>query len=65
MADAKICDRYGKFYVMNEKEFKGCSLRHQTNTTQSMFFDLCDECVEKLWGFLINQTKEDEKNNEF
>lgn len=73
MADAKICDRCGKFYVMNEQEFKGCSLRYQRSNSPSILLDLCDECVGRLWNFLnypietdkavdhYNQTKEDDK----
>lgn len=76
MADAKKCDRCGKYYITNKQEFKGCSLRHQKYNTQSIYFDLCDECVEKLWSFLncpvetdeaiyrYNQRKEDGKSSD-
>ena len=76
MADAKRCDRCGKYYIANEQEFKGCSLRHQKYSTQSIYFDLCDECVRKLLNFLnhsvetdeaiywYNQTKEDDKRSD-
>ncbi len=73
MADAKKCDRCGKFYVENEQEFVGCTLRHQVHCMESKYFDLCDECVGKLWTFLnypveiddaiarYDQAKEDDK----
>lgn len=73
MADAKRCDRCGKFYIINKQKFGGCSLKHRT---QTMHFDLCDECVSKLWTFLnypteiddmivrYNQTKEDGKSSD-
>lgn len=76
MAAAKKCDRCDKFYVYNKQGFKGCNIRHRTDTTQSIYFDLCDECVAKLWVFLnypveidnaidhYNQTKEDGKSSD-
>lgn len=76
MADAKRCDRCDKFYIMNEQEFKGCSLRGRRSNSPSIFFDLCDECVGKLWSFLnypteiddmiarYNQTMEDGKSSD-
>lgn len=76
MADAKICDRCSKFYITNELEFIGCSLRHREHSTQSIYFDLCDECVRKLSNFLnfpvetddaidrYNQTKENGKSKD-
>lgn len=76
MAEAKKCDRCGKFYVYNKHEFKGCNIRHRTDTTQSIYFDLCDECIVKLWNFLTppvetddavdhyNQSKDDVKRSD-
>ena len=76
MADAKKCDRCGKFYVMNRQEFTGCNISHQKYGTQSIYFDLCDECVRKLLNFFdhsvetddaiahYNQTKEDGKSSD-
>lgn len=53
MADAKICDRCGKFYVENMQEFKGCMLKHcNLMASSNIYFDLCDECIGKLWTFL-------------
>lgn len=76
MADAKKCDRCGKFYVENEQEFVGCTLRHQVHCTESKYFDLCNECIGRLWTFLnfpveiddaidhYNQTKDDERSDD-
>lgn len=73
MADAKKCDRCGKYYITNEQEFKGCNLRGRRSNSPSIFFDLCDECVGRLWNFLnypietdkavdhYNQSKDDVK----
>lgn len=76
MADAKKCDRCGKFYITNEQEFKGCSLKGRRSNSPSIFFDLCDECAGRLWNFLnypietdkavdhYNQSKEDDKRSD-
>lgn len=74
MANAKRCDRCGKFYVENRQEFTGCMLKHcNLMASSNIHFDLCDECIGKLWTFLnfpveiddaidrYNQTKEDGK----
>ena len=60
MADAKKCDRCGKYYIMNKQDFKGCSLRHQTSNSLSIFLDLCDDCIRKLWYFMHNQVEVDD-----
>ena len=53
MANAKKCDRCGKFYVANRQEFKGCMLKHcNLMASSNIHFDLCDECIGKLWTFL-------------
>lgn len=76
MADAKKCDRCGKYYITNEQEFKGCSLRGRRSNSPSIFFDLCDECAGRLWNFLnypietdkavdhYNQSKDDVKRSD-
>jgi hypothetical protein len=76
MADAKKCDRCGKYYITNEQEFKGCSLKGRRSNSPSIFFDLCDECAGRLWNFLnypietdkavdhYNQSKEDDKRSD-
>lgn len=61
MADAKKCDRCGKYYITNEQEFKGCSLKGRRSNSPSIFFDLCDECAGRLWNFL-NYPIETDKN---
>ena len=52
MADAKKCDRCGKYYITNEQAPQGCCLRGRSRNPPSIFFDLCDECVGRLWNFL-------------
>ena len=77
MADAKKCDRCGKFYIKNEQEFIGCVLKHfSLMGSNNMYFDLCDECIGRLWTFLVfpietddtidhyNQSKEDDKRSD-
>lgn len=76
MADAKKCDRCGKYYITNEQEFKGCSLKGRRSNSPSIFFDLCDECAGRLWNFLnypietdkavdhYNQSKDDVKRSD-
>lgn len=77
MANAKKCDRCGKFYVKNRQEFAGCMLKHcNLMASSNIHFDLCDECIGKLWTFLnfpveiddaidrYNQTKEDGKSSD-
>ena len=76
MADAEKCDRCGKYYITNEQEFKGCSLKGRRSNSPSIFFDLCDECAGRLWNFLnypietdkavdhYNQSKEDDKRSD-
>ena len=76
MANAKRCDRCGKFYVENGQEFTGCMLKHcNLMASSNIHFDLCDECIGKLWTFLnfpietddaidhYNQSKEDDKRS--
>lgn len=46
MANAKRCDRCGKFYVENRQEFTGCMLKHcNLMASSNIHFDLCDECI--------------------
>ena len=53
MADAKKCDRCDKFYVANRQEFAGCMLKYcNLMSSSNIYFDLCDECIGKLWTFL-------------
>lgn len=63
MANAKMCDRCGTFYVrdrnyiLNEKSAKGfpvCGIRHEgyINT-----YDLCPECYDELIKFMRIDTK--------
>jgi hypothetical protein len=58
MANAKRCDRCGKFYVVGEKSFRirnskvGALKVLDINGYYIIEMDLCDECVEKLDRFL-------------
>lgn len=57
MADAKKCDRCGKYYITNEQEFKGCNLRGRRSNSPSIFFDLC-RMLEDCGTFLIIQLRQ-------
>lgn len=77
MANAKRCDRCGKFYVENRQEFTGCMLKHcNLMASSNIHFDLCDECAGRLLNFLnypietdkavdhYNQSKDDVKRSD-
>lgn len=68
MADAKRCDRCGKYYVEEEKKYQVdgnilASIKFICSKN-CMFgrFDLCDDCAEKLDRFM-NKEKEEEKGS--
>ena len=62
MANAKKCDRCGKFYECNESRLKGyegllCGVsfvrtRHTGNVRYIDDKDLCDECIAKFKRFM-------------
>lgn len=58
MADAKRCDRCGTYYVEKEKKYKVgggilASIKFvSSQNTLIKYFDLCDECAEKLDKFM-------------
>ena len=74
MAKARQCDRCGNFYTENckhqpvkpiHKNYSICGI--QTTLDYGMYwdeyYDLCDDCLEKLFAFL-NEYKEDEIEGE-
>lgn len=59
MANAKKCDRCGKFYTGEEKNFmldgiyiSGVSFDSACSDYSFRHHDLCDECLQKLIEFL-------------
>ena len=57
MATVKICDRCGKTYIQNCKIHNGnidftILIQHPTYFTRK--YDLCDDCLDKLYYFLNN-----------
>lgn len=60
MANAKKCDRCGKFYIQNDNKFE---IDGEVPTNLNIFgrsgwnikeYDLCDKCWEELMDFLDN-----------
>lgn len=68
MANAKKCDRCGKFYENNKKhetsgrihgsKLTGISTT-DTNTCSDKWFDLCDDCLTDLFEFLSGKELKD------
>ena len=60
MADAKKCDRCGKYYTDGEKRYTvdsfhvGCIKLMSVSGACIDYYDLCDDCVKKLMVFLDN-----------
>ena len=60
MADAKKCDRCGKYYMDGEKRYTvdsfpvGCIKLMSVSEDCIDYYDLCDDCVKKLMVFLDN-----------
>ena len=60
MANAKKCDRCGKYYTNSEKRYTVDGLYVGGITTLSIKgnsitkYDLCDDCIKKLLTFLDN-----------
>lgn len=65
MADAKKCDRCGKFYVDKEKKFRINSNGNKgipswikiinIEDTCITHFELCEQCMKDLWRWLCNE----------
>lgn len=60
MANAKKCDRCGKYYTNSEKRYVvdgfyvGCVKILSINGTCIDEYDLCDDCIKKLMIFFDN-----------
>ena len=52
MANAKVCDRCGKIYAPPVKPRDMEVFQSRPPHLQNEFFDLCDECTEKLRKFM-------------
>ena len=56
MAEAKKCDRCGKYYDTNKgKSIRGIyvnSIKIIAGSSLHMSLDLCDDCIDKLYKFL-------------
>ena len=56
MANAKKCDRCGKYYDKNKgvKSINGCFVRGIRLETSGPYtdLDLCDSCISELYTFL-------------
>lgn len=56
MANAKKCDRCGKYYDQNKKYLLGrehvIGIRFESPNKYNDRIDLCDECLEKIEEFL-------------
>ena len=67
MANAKKCDRCGKFYSSKDKKFKqekladvlGCITLTDLSGYILKDYDLCDVCAAEFWNWL-NIVKEDQ-----
>lgn len=59
MANAKCCDRCGKYYeIKNSTDYNGVNLIIEN---REQHFDLCDRCVDKIKTFLKVDTKKETK----
>ena len=64
MADAKRCDRCGKYYVQGEKKYKIRDKRITRVIARSFYdndivgWDLCDDCVEAFDEFMRMEGEE-------
>lgn len=60
MADAKKCDRCGKYYAESEQKYTvdsfrvGCIKLVSVSGVCIDKYDLCDDCIKKLMIFLDN-----------
>ena len=58
--DAKKCDRCNKFYAT--KTYAGVRLTiAKPKSFEFMYYDLCDECAEKLIKFLESSENEEKR----
>lgn len=61
MANAKQCDRCGKFYknnkLLSDKGLFISQIYTASNDTILEKFDLCDECILKLHNFMKGENK--------
>lgn len=61
MADAKKCDRCGKYYTDSEKQYTfdgfrvGCIKLMSVDGFCIGYYDLCDNCVKKLMRYLNHE----------
>ena len=69
MANAKRCDRCGKFYSEKDKEFKiNKNDKHipswieiiNTNDMAICAYDLCEQCMKDLYRWLCNEQESEE-----
>ena len=65
MANAKKCDRCGKYYDKNKgvKSINGCFVRGIRLETSGSYMDLdlCDSCISELYTFLGLDKEKNEK----
>lgn len=71
MADAKKCDRCGKFYTNNDRQFRvngGYPVRidmvDRNGWTLGNGFDLCEDCMKELWHWLRNEQESESEEDE-
>lgn len=73
MAAAKKCDRCGKYYDVNRgpKSIKGVYVTGISVNARTMSsacfhddFDFCDECINKLYRFLLGHEDYDQRKEE-
>ena len=73
MAAAKKCDRCGKYYDANRGPksvngvyVTGISVNAQTRSSAYFRndFDFCDECINKLYRFLLGHEDYDQRKEE-
>lgn len=62
MADAKKCDICSKYYDPSPSGYRIYILR-QKNMEEPETFDLCPECVRRMWDWLLEQEKNNERDN--
>lgn len=72
MAEAKKCDRCGKYYDANRgpKSIEGAYVTgisinaHTKLVHHHCDFDFCDECVNKLYRFLLGHEDYDQRKED-
>lgn len=52
MADAKKCDRCGRFYSLHDKDISVFKVGHRNHHGIFLAIDLCEECQEALDAFM-------------